>query len=315
MDENGHFVKGSGVLDEGVKSDPGINRLFKDMTSQLAGHSIAAAIKRERPTKAQRAEGKLGRQKAGGLAWEDWATDPAMRKLIANSLECDLNGDPILVGGAPVPRKKKDTVAPAAVLLHDSGGKRGDLTELAERLQKQGFVVLVPDLRGHGDSVQEGGTPFAEMDEAARERLWAFAMRDVRACADFLHKQDGVHASNLSLLGYRAGATLAARHAVRDENVRCVVLLGPKSEQLGFNLQQDVEDLGGLPTYIGVAKDGSADAELLAASAQDANGGLDFVEIAIFKTVVPKPIEDKRMPADIAKWMMEQAVPKKGRDR
>jgi len=108
---------------------------------------------------------------------------------------------------------------------------------------------------------------------------------------------------------------LAARHAVRDENVRCVVLLGPKSEQLGFNLRQDVEDLGGLPTYIGVGKDGQTDAKLLAASAQDANGGLDFVEIAIFKTVVPKPIEDKRMPADIAKWMMEQAVPKKGKER
>jgi len=220
-----------------------------------------------------------------------------------------------LVADLYLPRKKKGSVAPAALLLHDSSGKRSDLTELAGRLQKQGFAVLVPDLRGHGESVQKGDKPFAELDEGAQKRAWAFAMRDVRAGADFLSKQKGVHASNLSLLGYQAGATLAARHAVRDENVRCVVLLGPKSEQLGFNLRQDVEDLGGLPTYIGVGKDGQSDAKLLAASAQDANGGLDFVEIAIFKTVVPKPIEDKRMPADIAKWMMEQAVPKKGKER
>jgi len=220
-----------------------------------------------------------------------------------------------LVADLYMPRKKKDSVAPAALLLHDAGGKRSDLAELAERLQKQGFAVLVPDLRGHGESIQEGEKPFAALDEAAQTRAWAFAMRDVRACADYLSKLEDVHASNLSLLGYQAGATLAARHAVRDENVRCVVLLGPKSEQLGFNLQQDVEDLGGLPTYIGVGKDGQSDAKLLAASAQDANGGIDFVEIAIFKTVVPKPIEDKRMPADIAKWMMEQAMPKKGGER
>ena len=221
----------------------------------------------------------------------------------------------VLVADLYMPRRRKGAIAPAALLLHDSKGRRSDLTELAGRLQKQGFAVLVPDLRGHGDSIQRDGTPFAKLGEPAQKRAWAFAMRDVRAGADFLRKQEGVHSSNLSLLGYQAGATLAARHAVRDENVRCVVLLGPKCEQLGFDLQQDVEDLGGLPTYIGVGQDGTSDARLLAASAQDANGGLDFVEIAIFKTVVPKPIEDKRMPADIARWMMDQAVPKKGRER
>ena len=220
----------------------------------------------------------------------------------------------VLVADLYLPRRKKE-VAPAALLLHDSGGKRGDLAELAVRLQKQGFAVLVPDLRRHGESLKPGEKPWTELTEAERERAWAFAMRDVRAGADFLGKQEHVHASNLSLLGYRAGAALAARHAVRDEDARCVVLLGPKSEQLGFNLQHDVEALGGLPTYIGVSEDAQSAAKLLAASAQDANGGLDFVEITIFKTVVPQPLEDKRMPADIAKWMMEQAMPKKGRGR
>ena len=64
-----------------------------------------------------------------------------------------------------------------------------------------------------------------------------------------------------------------------------------------------------------MSKDAKSDAELLAQAGSSANGGLDFVQIAIFKGVAPKPIEDKRMPADIAKWMMQQAVPKKGKGR
>ena len=149
----------------------------------------------------------------------------------------------------------------------------------------------------------------------ARARMWTFSMRDLRAAADFLQDHENVHASNLSMLGSQAGCTLATRHAVRDENVRCVVLLGPKSEQHGFNLRNDVEDLGGLPTYIGVSKATRSDAERIAESGRSANGGLDFIQIAIFKGVAPKPIEDKRMPADIARWMMDQAVPKKGKGR
>jgi hypothetical protein len=93
------------------------------------------------------------------------------------------------------------------------------------------------------------------------------------------------------------------------------VLLGPKAEQLGFNLQADLEALGGLPTYIGAVKETRGDAEFLAVAASDANGGLDFVQIEIFKALVANPVEDKRMPADIAKWMMDQAVPKKGKGR
>jgi dienelactone hydrolase len=213
------------------------------------------------------------------------------------------------------PPRKKNAVAPGALLVHDSNGQRADLAEVALRLQKQGFAVLVPDLRGHGDSVQKGQKPWTDLKDAERERMWAFTMRDLRAGADYLQGQKIVHSSNLSLLGYRAGCTLATRHAVRDENVRCVVLLGPKSEQYGFNLRNDVEDLGGLPTYIGVGKDAKSDAELLAEAGSSANGGLDFVQIAIFKGVAPKPIEDKRMPSDVAKWMMDQAVPKKGKSR
>jgi pimeloyl-ACP methyl ester carboxylesterase len=217
-----------------------------------------------------------------------------------------------LVGTYYAPRRSKQ-LAPGALLVHDAGRQRSDLTELAERLQKQGFGVLVLDLRGHGDSKTEEYDWHA-LDDDARQRLWTYSLRDLKAGAEFLREQKSIHASSLSLMGHRGGCTLATRHAVRDENVRSLVLIDPGKRQYGFDLQKDIADLGGLPTYIAVSRDADSqsNAKLLAASGHQANGDLDFIQIAIFKGVGPKPIEDKRMPSDIAKWMMERAVPQRG---
>jgi len=216
----------------------------------------------------------------------------------------------VLTGDFYLPRSTKEA-APGVLLIHDAGGSRVDLVPFAERLQKTGFAVLVLDLRGHGAS-RGDAKPWAELDEPERKRLWAFALRDLKAGADFLREQATVHSSNLSLLGDRAGCTLVARHAVRDENVRDIVLLAPVSEQLGFDLQQDLEDLGGLPTFIATSKGAKEGADRLAASAREANGGLDFVSVSAFKGELIPPISDKRLPAHVAAWMKDQAVPKKG---
>ena len=216
----------------------------------------------------------------------------------------------VLIADFYLPKASKEA-APGVLLIHDAGGNRADLQPFAERLQKTGFAVLALDLRGHGES-RGDAKPWAELDEAERNRLWAFALRDLKAGADFLREEDAVHSSNLSLLGDRAGCTLVARHAVRDENVRGIVLLEPKSKELGFDLQQDLEDLGGLPTFIATSKGAKEGADRLAASAREANGGLDFVSVSAFKGELIPPISDKRLPATVAKWMKDQAVPRKG---
>jgi hypothetical protein len=41
---------------------------------------------------------------------------------------------------------------PVVMLLHDLNGSNESLVGLAKSLQKRGFAVVVPDLRGHGDS-------------------------------------------------------------------------------------------------------------------------------------------------------------------
>ena len=44
--------------------------------------------------------------------------------------------------------------AAAVILLHRDGGQRADLDRLARLVQLGGNAVIVPDLRGHGESAR-----------------------------------------------------------------------------------------------------------------------------------------------------------------
>jgi alpha-beta hydrolase superfamily lysophospholipase len=214
-----------------------------------------------------------------------------------------------LVGTYWAPKDQRGA-APAAVLVHDAGGSRNDLIEVAERLQKQGFAVLAIDLRGHGESRGELQV-WSELTEEARTRTWTFALRDVKAAIGWIAKRDGVHSSNISLLGDRAGSALVTRYAARDENVRSLVLLDPQIEQYGFNVSKDIAQLAGLPTFIAVSKESQSKAQTIAEDGEKAAGD-KFVEVAVFKGVAIAPVVDKSMIAGIAKFMSSKAQPSKG---
>jgi alpha-beta hydrolase superfamily lysophospholipase len=217
----------------------------------------------------------------------------------------------------PPRRRGSDELAPGAILIHDAGGSRQQLEELAERMQKQGFCVLVPDLRGHGESIAPD-LDYGREDSLGRERLWAFAARDIKACAAYLHDLEGVHSTNLSLIGHRAGAVLATRHAVRDENVRGLILIEPVIERVEGepNLaltMDDLRKLGGLPTFVTVSKNQHTRAQRLCNAAMRANDGGEFIEISVSRCKPSQILEDRRLPSLTSKWMMEQAIPKRGR--
>jgi dienelactone hydrolase len=215
-----------------------------------------------------------------------------------------------LVGSYWAPKDQKGA-APAAVLVHDAGGSRGDLFEVAERLHKQGFAVLALDVRCHGESVTGELKKWADLSDEDRVRTWTFALRDVKAAISWIGNRDGVHSSNVSLLGDRAGSALVTRYAARDENVRSLVLLDPQVEQYGFNVSKDIALLAGLPTFIAVSKESQEKAQSLADGGEKAAGD-KFVEIAVFKGVAMSPVVDKSMVAGIARFMSAKAMPSKG---
>ena len=239
------------------------------------------------------------------------ATAPGRLAMADNQqrVEIPTEDKKVLVGTYWAPRDSK-AVAPAAVLIHDAGGKREDLAEIAERLYKQGFGVLTIDLRHHGESAK-GDTAWVDLKDDERQKAWAYSLRDVKAATQWIGKQSGVHSSNVSLLGDRAGCTLVARHATRDESVRSIVMLDPPVEQYGFDLGKDIASLAGLPTFIAVTKESQPKAQSIAESGERANDGTKFIEIAVFKGLAMAPVVDKSLTAGIAKFMSAKANPKK----
>lgn len=208
------------------------------------------------------------------------------------------------------PSKGKGLV-PGALLVHDAGADRTQLSELAERLQKSGFGVLNVDLRGHGGSAAEG-VNWDEMTEDERSSLWALATRDVEAASRWLLSREGVHSTNLSLIGVGSGCALAVRHAKRDENVRCVALLGPRSKDFGFDVAADLLKIEGLPTLVLAPRDEfQADTERMVT---EANSDADpYVELVVAAPKVTRILDDRKVPSKVSSWVKGFAMPKKGR--
>ncbi len=208
--------------------------------------------------------------------------------------------------------KNTRTRAPAAILIHDAGGNRGQMSLFAERLHGQGLAVLVIDLRGHGESKTEDND-WARLDEGARTRQWAYATRDIEAGTAWLKARREVHTANLTMVGLRAGCALAANHSARDDNVRAVVLIEPMTEQFGFDLKTEVAALAGLETKVFTHRDKQQEAEVILSSATAANEGLEFIEIDLCKSRGEELLHDRRVAADVAKWVQDRVFPKKGR--
>ncbi|MSR61561.1 MAG: alpha/beta fold hydrolase [Planctomycetes bacterium] len=199
--------------------------------------------------------------------------------------------------------------SPAVLLIHDAGASRAQLDPLADKLNKQGFAVLTLDLRGHGAS-KAGALDWDKLSDVEKKGTWSSAAQDLDAAATWILSQTNVRSTSLSLVGYGAGCALAVRHAKGDENVVCMALLAPNAADYGIDVRSDIQTLAGLPTYVVTSKD--HEGERLAQEA-NASSGNPYVELFISPPKVASPLEDKNVPAKVAKWLADKVLPKKGR--
>jgi pimeloyl-ACP methyl ester carboxylesterase len=136
------------------------------------------------------------------------------------------------------------------IILHDFGGDRTQYVELALTLQKEGFAVLVPDLRGHGESTATTHTNPAgkPITIGARElndpnQVKAMFQKDMAEIRSFLIKRNNAEELNIRrtcIIGVGAGAVLAVNYAAEDwrfpdrgpkpqgQDVRGIVMISPK---------------------------------------------------------------------------------------
>jgi alpha-beta hydrolase superfamily lysophospholipase len=108
------------------------------------------------------------------------------------------------------------------LLLHMSKGSRTDYKYLASELQQQGFAVIVPDLRGHGDSTQQklGGNEYTlSAAKLPVEQYKYMVEKDMYAVKEFLWEKNNAKELNLNklcVIGAEMGASVAVNFTAFD---------------------------------------------------------------------------------------------------
>jgi pimeloyl-ACP methyl ester carboxylesterase len=129
------------------------------------------------------------------------------------------------------PPEKEDRETVPIILLHPWKGSRKDYSGLAPYLQQLGHAVLVPDLRGHGDSTPQGrGGRKLDATRLRREDLQLMGWQDMLTLRSFLvrkNDQEKLNLNNLCIVGAEMGATLAAWYALNDWTAGGFVEQGP----------------------------------------------------------------------------------------
>lgn len=164
-------------------------------------------------------------------------------------------GGAVLTGGEPgkeeyVARPGREVVP--VILLHGFEGNRGLYEPFAKYLQQLGHAVIVPDLRGHGQSTVRklpGGRSVEVTTKDMRNNDYETMLYDLLAIKKFLLAENNEERLNIELLcivGSDMGATLAMNYAVYDwlrpslpavklgQDVKALVLISPESTFKGL---------------------------------------------------------------------------------
>jgi pimeloyl-ACP methyl ester carboxylesterase len=138
---------------------------------------------------------------------------------------------------------RKEKTVPI-IMLHGWKGSRTEFSELALFLQKEhGHAVLVPDLRGHGDSTKNANHNKSLDADKLGPTDFELMVADMEACKKFLiekHNARELNIDKLCVIGAEMGAVVAMNWAVADwkypvlatgkqgQDVKALVLLSPQ---------------------------------------------------------------------------------------
>jgi pimeloyl-ACP methyl ester carboxylesterase len=142
-----------------------------------------------------------------------------------------------LAGALYVPMR---TPAPAVVLVHMLGRSSADWTFTAEQLRDAGFLVLAPDLRGHGESS-------GSIDSTS---ALAPLVKDVAAAIAFLKARPGLLPGRLGLAGASLGANLVIQAGAADPAVRSIAALSPSLDYRGIRSEAAIKAFGDRPVLL-----------------------------------------------------------------
>ncbi len=153
--------------------------------------------------------------------------------------------------------KGKD--APTIICLHMFKGNRRDMLALGTRLQKEGCAVILPDLRGHGESTTVILNGVEKKFDAATMPPAQFpnmVTQDMEAVKKFLIGENNAGKLNIERLGIVAAemsVQIAVKWTVMDwawpvlptlkqgQDVKAIVMLSPTMSFKTLNMSQEVQ--------------------------------------------------------------------------
>lgn len=139
------------------------------------------------------------------------------------------------------------------LLLHGHGGTRGDYAFLAKYLQEQGHAVLVPDLRGHGDSSELiVGAGRVKLDpDKMKKADFNLMVKDLESVKSWFLQKNNAEELNMEMLvvvGSDMSSVTAMNFALRDwevpelisykncKDVKALILLSPERSYEGTSM-------------------------------------------------------------------------------
>lgn len=161
--------------------------------------------------------------------------------------------------------KEEATQALPIILIHDWEGNRKQLLEYGAYLQSRGHAVIVPDLRGHGESTTVTNSKILLDATKFRKNEVASVQKDIERCKKYLVKRNNEGKVNIDLLSVVAvgkSSVIAVQWVLNDwfafpshnadgikqgQDVKSLVLVSPQKKLKGISLMSNIKH----PLYTG----------------------------------------------------------------
>jgi len=124
-----------------------------------------------------------------------------------------------------LPEKLNGEWSPAIIVCHGFGSCKENHADFGAIATQQGFAVLIPDLRGHGES---GG------------KIDANIFNDVAAALQYLQARPEVNPTSIALRGSSMGGWLALHTGAHLKDISPVVAYCPANEASMLLLMEEV---------------------------------------------------------------------------
>lgn len=148
-------------------------------------------------------------------------------------------------------RPADSTPRPAIVVIHEWWGLNEHIKDIAQRLAREGYVALAPDLYSHlGNTVTKDPTEAAKLMERLQSQQ---ALKDLNATTRYLKTLSCVDPWKMGAVGFCMGGTFALMMAAHNSDIKASVpFYGqiPPTDSLKYLVAPILYIHGGQDTWI-----------------------------------------------------------------